>query len=141
MSSPMVDVKVLAKTSGTALKVYTVLVDRAFRTGKTRFTVRRKWLASSLGYAQVRSVSKALTVLAKAGWIRRKVRYFKNDRLAEAPFRAVLTVSMIRLKNQLRGMDVARSFNHVEKKPAREPSLVDRVLSEMESSATEGASS
>jgi len=120
----------VAQTSGTALKLYMILVDRALRLGKTRLRVKRESLAKALGYTQVRGVSKALTVLARAGWIVRTVRCYKNPS-SPSGFRSLLIISLVRLRKQLKASPWVNPPHKSQRKPRREPPLVDRIISDL----------
>jgi len=111
--------------SGTALKLYTVLSDRALRLGRMRFRVRRTTLAKRLGHSQVRGISKALTVLVKANWITRSVRTYRKD---DGGFTSAMIISLPRLREQLRQMCVLSTTREL-KRPKRR-SVVEEILAE-----------
>jgi hypothetical protein len=125
MPQTPLSVSEVAKQSGTALKLYTVLVDRALKLGRMRFRVRRTTLAKRLGHSQVRGISKALTVLVKAGWITRSVRTYRRD---AGGFVSAMIVSLPRLREQLRQMCILNTSKEL-KRPKR-VSVVDEILAD-----------
>ncbi|HUT86583.1 MAG TPA: hypothetical protein VMX15_00665 [Candidatus Heimdallarchaeota archaeon] len=115
----------VAKQSGTALKLYTVLTDRALKLGRMRFRVRRTTLAKRLGHSQVRGISRALTVLVKANWITRSVRTYQKD---AGGFVSAMIISLPRLREQLRQMCVLSTTREL-KRPKR-MTVVEEILAE-----------
>jgi len=115
----------VAKQSGTALKLYTVLTDRALKLGRMRFRVRRTTLAKRLGHSQVRGISRALTVLVKANWITRSVRTYQKD---AGGFVSAMIISLPRLREQLRQMCVLSTTR--ELKRPRRMTVVEEILAE-----------
>src|SRR5512137_1735057 len=115
----------VAKQSGTALKLYTVLIDRALKLGRMRFRVRRTTLAKRLGHSQVRGISKALTVLVRANWITRSVRTYRRD---AGGYVSAMIISLPRLREQLRQMCVLNTTREL-KRPKR-MSVVDEILAD-----------
>lgn len=115
----------VAKQSGTALKLYTVLTDRALKLGRMRFRVRRTTLARRLGHSQVRGISRALTVLVKANWITRSVRTYRKD---AGGFVSAMIISLPRLREQLRQMCVLSTTREL-KRPKR-MTVVEEIMAE-----------